>query len=47
MSGTYNYNYNGDSTWIDKVRGVSTLSEQSLATSSSISTLTDNRGTFT
>jgi hypothetical protein len=46
MSGTYNHNYNGGS-WIDKVRRVSTLPPQSLATSSSISTLTNNRGAVT
>lgn len=47
MSGTYNYNYNGDTTWTDKVRQVSTLTQQSLASSSSISTLTNNRGAVT
>jgi hypothetical protein len=46
MNAAYNYNYNGGS-WTYQIRKTSYLAVQNLATSATISTLTDNRGGVT
>jgi hypothetical protein len=46
MNAAYNYNHNGGS-WTHQIRKTSYLAVQNLATSATISTLTDNRGAVT
>ena len=46
MSGAYNYNYNGGG-WTYQVRALSYLPIQSLASSATFSTISNNRGDVT